>query len=74
MVRQLKKGKGRNGLILANGGVVTYQHVICLSSQQRQDGGVYPVKEPLPDVIADVPVPSFTPKANGDGIVEVSNI
>ena len=72
MVRQLRKGRGRNGLILANGGVVSYQHVICLSSQMRQDGSTYPVENPLPDIITDVPVPAFTSKADGEGIIEVS--
>ena len=72
MVRQLRSGKGQNGLVLANGGVVSYQHVICLSSQSRQDSRTYPVENPLPDTITDMPVPSFTSKACGAGVVEVS--
>ena len=72
MVRQLRKGKGRNGLILANGGVVSYQHVICLSSQPRQDGSTYPLENSLPDTITDIPVPAFTLKAGGEGVIEVS--
>ncbi|MCJ1328352.1 hypothetical protein MMC10_005028 [Thelotrema lepadinum] len=74
MVRQLRSGKGQNGLVLANGGVVSYQHVICLSSQSRQDSRTYPVENPLPDTITDMPVPSFTSKACGAGVVETYTV
>jgi hypothetical protein len=72
MTRQLRQGRGSNGLILANGGVVTYQHVICLSTQPRCDGSPYPDQNPLPDVITDVPVPPIDEQAEGEAIVEVS--
>ncbi|KAM0693083.1 hypothetical protein Q7P36_007640 [Cladosporium allicinum] len=52
MTRQLrsskKKMKPTTGLILANGGVLTYQHVVCLSSHPRKDGSAYPSVNPLP--------------------------
>lgn len=74
MVRKLRECKDRksSGLILANGGVLTYQHVICLSNQPRSDGLWYPEKNPLPDVLSDVTVPQIDAQAEGDAIVEVS--
>jgi hypothetical protein len=83
MTRQLRKGKGkgerRNGLILANGGWVTYQHVICLSTMpRRQQGGAgaaYPDTAPLPDGVTDVPVPPVDVKVDEgeqDSVIEVS--
>jgi hypothetical protein len=70
-VRNLRRGKYRNGLILANGGVCTYQHVICLSSQPRKDGSLYPAKNPLPPVVTDWYVPPVDAQAEGVAIVEV---
>lgn len=35
MSRQIRSGKVKNGLVLANGGVLSYQHALCLSSQKR---------------------------------------
>ncbi|KAL2415585.1 hypothetical protein ABEF95_014121 [Exophiala dermatitidis] len=60
MTRHLRAGKGRHGLILANGGWMTYEHVLCLSTMRRRDGpdGLpYPPDPPLPEHVADVPVP-----------------
>lgn len=71
MVRQLRRGDGTNGLILANGGVLTYQHVVCLSSRPRQDGRPYPPIDPLPPVVTDIPVPSIALQAQGECTVEV---
>ncbi|KAA8570519.1 hypothetical protein EYC84_002788 [Monilinia fructicola] len=65
MVRQLRAkrspaGQGEddkrdggvfNGLVLANGGVLTYQHVVCLSTQPRRDGKQYQEGNPCPDVV-----------------------
>lgn len=72
MTRQLRAGKGKNGLILANGGLATYQAVLCLSSSPRRDGLPYPNTNPLPETISDVQVPPVDAKADGEGIVEVS--
>jgi hypothetical protein len=72
MTRQLRAGKAKNGLVLANGGVMTYQHVICLSSSPRRDGSPYPEKPPLPDVVTDVPVPAVDVEAEGQAVIEVS--
>jgi hypothetical protein len=73
MTRQLRRGKrSSNGLVLANGGVVTYQHVICLSSQPRRDGSPYPDTNPLPEAVTDVPVPPVDEQAEGEATIEVS--
>lgn len=66
MTRQLRNGKGRNGLILANGGVLSYQHVICLSTTGRPEGSPYPAEDPLPDWVTGVPVPIVDAKVEGN--------
>lgn len=71
MVRHLRRGKASNGLVLANGGVCTYQYVICLSSRPRRDGSAYP-ENPLPPVITDWYAPPVDSEAEGDAVVEVS--
>jgi hypothetical protein len=72
MVRQLRKGKGRNGLILANGGALTYQHVICLSRQPRRAGSPYPNRNPLPELLYHTPAVPVDDHAEGEAIIEVS--
>ena len=72
MVRQLRKGNGKNGLVLANGGVATYQHVVCLSTRPKADGSAYPQENPLPDYVDDLPVPKVTTQAEGEAVIEVS--
>jgi hypothetical protein len=69
MVRELRQGKARNGLVLANGGVVTYQYVVCLSKNPRDSH--YPDRNPLPDRL-DVSVPIVDEKAEGEATIEVS--
>lgn len=68
MTRQLRAGRGKNGLILCNGGVLTYQHVICLSTSPRTSP--YPTKNPLPDHIEDVPAPKIADNPAGDAVIE----
>ena len=72
MVRELRNGNGQHGLILANGGVLTYQHVVCLSTRPRRDGSAYPDRNPLPPYLTDVPVPSISAQPEGEAVVEVS--
>lgn len=72
MVRKLRTGPATNGLILANGGVLTYQHVVCLSSKPRRSSSSYPDRNPLPEVITDVPVPPIAAQAEGEATIEVS--
>ena len=73
MTRALRKGKSQKGLILANGGVLTYQHAICLSNRPRRDGSAYPDRDPLPSHIVDVPVPTISAEAEGEAIIEVKS-
>ena len=73
MTRQLRQGKGRHGLILANGGVMTYQHVLCLSSVPRRNGLPYPDQNPLPEYVTDIAAPKVVERVEGeqDAIIEV---
>lgn len=70
MTRQLRNGKGRNGLVLANGGVLSYQHVVCLSSQPRN--------RPYPDnrglAAYNKPKPLVSGEADGPAVIEVSGL
>lgn len=72
MVRELRKGHGRNGLILANGGVLTYQHALCLSTTPRRHGLPYPDRNPLPTHVTHVPLPTIAVHADGEAVIEVS--
>ena len=74
MVRQLrgKNGSPRHGLVLANGGVLSYQHVVCLASKPRKDGTPYPRQNPLPELISDVITPPVDVQAEGLATIEVS--
>ena len=74
MTRQLRKGNGQTGLILANGGVVTYQYAVCLSTKPRRDGQPYPDRNPLPEYVTDVQVPVIEEKADGVATIEVSHM
>ena len=71
MVRVMRNGNGQNGLILANGGVLTYQHVICLSTQPRRDGSAYPDSNPLPLYVMGLLVPPISAEAEGEAVAEV---
>ena len=73
MVRQLRNRGGLNGLILANGGVLTHQHALCLSTQPRKSSTLaYPPENPLPEYVTDLRVPSVIAEAEGEAIVEVN--
>jgi len=74
MVRELRKGKMQNGLVLANGGVATYQYAVCLSSKPREDQSPYPEKNPLPAVNTDIPAPEVDPVAEGEAVVETYTV
>jgi hypothetical protein len=71
MARKLRAGNGTTGLILANGGVLTYQHVICLSSRPRADGQTYPAYNPLPSILETPTPPIIAETAEGEAIIEV---
>lgn len=73
MTRALRGGRGKNGLILCNGGVLSYQHVVILSTSPRSDGQ-YPLKNPLPAKITDVPVPELDVAPEGEAVVETYTV
>ena len=74
MVRWLREGKGRNGLVLANGGVATYQHAICLSAAPPNDGNGYPGRNPLPDELSSLPDSEIEALANGEAVIETYTV
>lgn len=74
MVRKLRTGNMQKGLVLANGGVTTYQYVVCLSTEPRADSSAYPAANPLPAVVTDVPVPQVDAIAKGDAVVETYTV
>ena len=69
MVRELRKGKYHNGLVLANGGWLTYQYVVCLSSEPRR--APYPEQNPLRDLLDGETIPALEEKPQGEAIIEV---
>lgn len=71
MARQIRDGKARNGLILANGGVLSYQHAVCLSSRPRVDGSSYPDNRNHPSLETNGPVPQIEELAEGEAVIEV---
>lgn len=71
--RQLRQGNGRNGLVLANGGVMSYQHVVCLSSRPESKTLEYPERNPLGHY-ADVSGPPVDEKAEGKATIETYTV
>lgn len=71
MVRDLRSGKGRHGLVLANGGVLTHHYTVCLSTMPRSDKTAYPSRNALPPVVQDIVAPPIAPRANGIAAIEV---
>lgn len=71
MVRVLRKGQYNTGLVLANGGVLTYQYAVCLSRRPRAADSPYPVDNTLPHIITDVAVPEVDETASGEATIEV---
>ncbi|KAI4765860.1 hypothetical protein E4T52_02775 [Aureobasidium sp. EXF-3400] len=74
MARKLRAGNGNHGLVLANGGVLTYQHVICLSSRPRADGQPYPAHNPLPSILQNNTTPAIDEAAEGEAIIETYTV
>jgi hypothetical protein len=58
-----------HGLVLANGGVLSYHHAVILSTQPRADS-TYPPWNPLPSRV-DEEHPVIEESANGGGVIEV---
>ncbi|KAF1959456.1 hypothetical protein CC80DRAFT_586012 [Byssothecium circinans] len=75
MTRAIRKGRGKRGLVLGNGGWMTYQYVVVLSKEPRGDGR-YPERNPLPREITDVAAPEIAvgEEAVGEVVVETYTV
>ena len=58
--------------MLCNGGVLSYQHVVVLSS--APPSSAYPAENPLPGEITDVEVPEMEVRAEGEAVVETYTV
>ncbi|KAL2834495.1 hypothetical protein BDW59DRAFT_156425 [Aspergillus cavernicola] len=67
--------KTTNGLVLANGGVLSYHHTVIISTHPRPDSDsvVYPMWNPLPSQL-DEEHPVIEERAEGDGVVETYTV
>jgi hypothetical protein len=74
MVRHLRKSNDKYGLILANGGVVTYQHVVCLSKNAPDRNKSYPEKNPLPEYVTNISTPQIEEFPEGPAVIEVGEV
>ena len=74
MARYLREGRGKNGLVLANGGVVTYQHAICLSAKPPSGTQRYPASNPLPDSLPILDDSAIERNPNGEAVVETYTV
>lgn len=72
MVRLFRRGKGRKGLVLANGGVLTYHHAVVMSNTPPGAHHRIPGANPLKAVIDDIPIPPLDTKPHGAAAIEVS--
>ncbi|KFY70258.1 hypothetical protein V499_09320 [Pseudogymnoascus sp. VKM F-103] len=72
MTRNLRERTPTYGLVLANGGTMTYQHVLLLSAVAPSQP--YPSKNPLPPIITDIPVPVTVEVANGEATIETYTV
>ncbi|KAL2872288.1 uncharacterized protein BJX67DRAFT_2031 [Aspergillus lucknowensis] len=66
--KQSSSSKPANGLVLANGGVLSYHHTVILSTQPQPDSP-YPAWNPLPSNL-DEDHPVIEENAEGSGIIE----
>ncbi|KAF1975746.1 hypothetical protein BU23DRAFT_632442 [Bimuria novae-zelandiae CBS 107.79] len=69
MTRAIREGKARTGMVLCNGGVLSYQYVVVLSKEGRRDGA-YPRENPLPDEVTDLQVPEIEERPRDEAIIE----
>jgi hypothetical protein len=74
MVRALRIGRGKTGLVLANGGTATYQHVVCLSTTPRKNDSSYPLQNPLPENLESETHPEVDVGASGEVVIETYTV
>ncbi|KAJ5239860.1 hypothetical protein N7468_004479 [Penicillium chermesinum] len=72
MTRELRNSNKKNGLVVANGGFLTHEHAIILSSSAPRKFGL-PLEQAHHDVSA-VGVPRFTEHAEGDAVIETYTV
>ncbi|KAF4945262.1 hypothetical protein FGADI_12082 [Fusarium gaditjirri] len=73
MARVIRSRKHQNGLVLANGGVLSWQHALCLSAQPRRDASTYVKRQVLDN--GDVSQgPAFTSTAQGEAVIETYTV
>lgn len=60
-----------HGMVLANGGVLTYHHAVCLSNHPPLPGNSYPKENPLPSFIDTITLAPVDRAPNGEAIMEV---
>ncbi|KAI7759141.1 hypothetical protein LZL87_013346 [Fusarium oxysporum] len=73
MTRVIRSRKHQNGLVLANGGVLSWQHALCLSAQPRRDASTYVKREVLDN--GDVSQgPAFASTAQGEAVIETYTV
>lgn len=73
MSRQLRARKVKNGLVLANGGFLSYQHALCLSSGPRREGSSYPDSRDSSSVVVGAPAP-VEAFVQGEAVVETYTV
>lgn len=71
MVRQLREARGENGLVLANGGVLSHHHAVCLSRSPRKDKSPYPARIVFSPAYVGDEHPPIIEHAEGLAIIEV---
>lgn len=75
MVRQLRKLHGKpepsQGLILANGGVLTTESAMCFSTHLRRSHTPYPLEDKPPVHSTHDHVPPMAFDREGEAVVEV---
>ena len=78
MVRYLRAHRSEqrsvHGLVLANGGVATYEYAVCLSTAPRADGSQYPVSNPLPYELPSLAKTEMDFQPNDEAVVETYTV
>ncbi|PSR81431.1 hypothetical protein BD289DRAFT_462123 [Coniella lustricola] len=74
MTRQIRNGKFQNGLVLANGGVLSYQHALSLSSNPRRHDSPYPDSRINSDAVVAGQTPVIETFAEGAAVIETYTV
>lgn len=72
MTRQIRSGNFNTGLVLANGGVLSYQHALCLSARQKSVDSPYHDSRVDSDTVVKGLSPRIDAFADGEAVIEVS--